>query len=352
MSKSRVIGLDVGTSAVRAAEMEFKGGAGDRGHPTLLRYGEVPLLPGAVQDGEVNQPETVASAIKDLWRQNKFGTRDVIMGVGSRRVIVRELELPFGPMAQLRASLPFQVQELLPMPVEEALLDYYPTGTYEGTTGKMVRGMLVAASKDSVRANIMAAESAGLRPQMVDLNAFALLRALARDEFAEQVIAIVDIGARITTVVISAYGVPRFTRVLSVGGQDVTDAVAGHMEASAAEAEVLKREIGVGFATGPERAAGAAAVAEVTRSLVEAVRNTFVYYASNNPGAGINQALLTGGGSHLPGLGQYLASASRLPTALGEPLRGVRVSQGVQHTLPAHSSMVAVPVGLAYGAAA
>lgn len=351
MSKSRVVGLDIGTSAVRAAEIEFKGGPDGRGHPALLRFGEVPLLPGSVQDGEVNQPEAVATAIRELWQRSKFGTRDVVMGAGSRRVIVRELELPFAPMAQLRSTLPFQVQELLPMPVEEALLDYYPTGTFEGATGKMVRGMLVAASKDSVRANVMAAESAGLRPQMVDLNAFALLRALARDELAHQVIAIVDIGARITTVVISAHGVPRFTRVLSTGGQDVTDAVAGHMEVSAAEAEILKREIGVGFAIEPERAAGAAAVAEVTRNLVEALRNTFVYFASNNPGAGIDQALLTGGGAHLPGLGQYLASASRLPTALGDPLHGVKVTTSVQHTLPAHSSMVAIPVGLAYGAA-
>lgn len=351
MSRSRVIGLDIGTSAVRAAEMEFKGGA-ERSHPTLLRYGEVPLIPGAVQDGEVNQPESVSSAIKELWRRTKFGSRDVIMGVGSRRVIVRELELPFGPMAQLRASLPFQVQDVLPMPIEEALLDYYPTETYSGTTGQIVRGMLVAASRDSVRANIMAAESAGLRPQMVDLNAFALLRAVVREEFADQVVAIVDIGARVTTVVISAYGVPRFTRALSAGGQDVTDAVAGHMGVSGAEAEVLKREIGVGFAVPPERAAGTAAVAEVSRNLVEAVRNTFVYYASNNPGMGINQALLTGGGAHLPGLGQYLASASRLPTALADPLRGVRVAAGVQSALPAHSSVVALPLGLAYGVAA
>ncbi|HZL05235.1 MAG TPA: pilus assembly protein PilM [Coriobacteriia bacterium] len=252
MSKSRVIGLDLGTFAVRAAEIEFKGGSGDTGRPTLLQYGEVRLVPGAVQDGEVNQPETVATALKELWRANNFGTRDVVMGVGSRRVIVRDLELPFGPMAQLRASLPFQVQDLLPMPVEEALLDYFPTEVYESTTGLMVKGMLVAASKDTVRANVMAAESAGLRPQMVDLNAFALLRALAREELAQQVVAVVDIGARITTVVIAARGVPRFTRVLSAGGQDVTDAVAGNMEISSAEAEIRKREIGVGFATAPE----------------------------------------------------------------------------------------------------
>ena len=72
----------------------------------------------------------------------------------------------------------------------------------------------------------------------------------------------------------------------------------------------------------------------------------------DGPGAGIDQALLTGGGGHLPGLGQYLATASRLPIAFGDPLHGIKVSAGVQRTLPAHSSMVALPVGLAFGAVA
>lgn len=351
MSRSRVVGLDVGTSAVRAAEVEFSGGGPGRGHATLARFAQVPLPPGSVQDAEVSQPETVATALKQLWRDGGFGSRDVVLGIGSQRVVVRDLELPFGPMTQLRASLPYQVQELLPMPVEEALLDYYPVASFDGPTGKTVRGLLVAASKDIVRMNVMAAESAGLRPQMVDLNAFALLRALARDELREQVVALVDVGARVTTVVIAAKGVPRFTRVVPSGGQDVTDAVAGHMKVSAAEAELLKREIGVGFAVSPDKATGAAAVAEVTRALVEAVRNTLVYYASNNPGAQVDQVLLSGGGAHLPGLGQYLATASRQPTSFGDPLRNMRVSSSAQSKLPGHNSVIAVAVGLTYGVA-
>jgi len=126
MSRSRVVGLDVGTSAVRAAEVEFSGGGPGRGHATLARFAQVPLPPGSVQDAEVSQPETVATALKQLWRDGGFSSRDVVLGIGSQRVVVRDLELPFGPMTQLRASLPYQVQELLPMPVEEALLDYYP----------------------------------------------------------------------------------------------------------------------------------------------------------------------------------------------------------------------------------
>lgn len=352
MARSRVVGLDIGTSAVRASELEFTGGGPGKGSPKLVRFAQVALPPGAVQDAEVVEPETVATALRQLWRDGGYSTRDVVLGVGSQRVIVRELELPAGPMAQLRASLPFQVQDVLPMPVDEALLDFLPVATVDGAVGPTVRGLLVAASKDSVRTNVMAAESAGLRPQMVDLNAFALVRAIVRGKLAEQVVAIVDVGARVTTVIITAHGSPRFSRVLPSGGQNVTDAVSGHLQVSAAEAEALKREIGVGMAVRPDLAAGAAAVADVTGSLVESVRSTLGFYAANNRTAPIEVLLLTGGGSHLPGLGQFIATAARLPAAFGDPLQGIRVANGVQQRLPGPGSLFAVSLGLGFGVAA
>ena len=351
MAKSHVIGLDIGSTAVRAVELMFSGGPG-KGAATLVRYAELPLPPGAVQDAEVAEPETVASILRELWKVGRFSTRDVIIGVGNPRVVVRDLDLPWMPMAQLRAALPFQVQELLPMPVEDALLDYYPTGESETGTGRTLHGVLVAATRQTVRSNVMAVESAGLRPQMVDLNAFALLRSLARGELADQVVAIVDVGARVTNVIVAARGVPRFARTLPSGGQDVTDAVAGHLSIAALEAEKLKREIGIGFAVPAELSAGANAISEVTRGLVEAVRNTFVYYQGNNPGAGIDVVLLTGGGGHLPGLGQYLSTASRLPVAFGDPLVHVKVAGTATGQLPASGSLMAIPMGLAYGVAA
>lgn len=353
MARSRVVGLDIGTSAVRAAEIAFgAGGPSGTAQPTLQRYGQVPLPVGAVQEGEVAEPETVATAIRQLWREQRFSTKDVVLGVGSQRVIVRELELPWAPMPQLRASLPYQVQDMLPMAADDALLDYFPSGEHSGVAGRTLQGLLVAASRETVRVNVMAAETAGLRPQMVDLNAFALLRSVARGEHAQTVVALVDIGARMTNVVIVANGVPRFTRTLASGGQDVTDALAGHLGLPVPEAERLKREIGVGYPVSPDLAAGAAAVADVTRSVVESIRNTFVYYSGNNPGARIELAVLTGGGVHLPGLGQYLATESRLPISFGDPLAGLKVSAAAQEQLPESSSLVALPVGLAYGVAA
>jgi type IV pilus assembly protein PilM len=354
VASTRVIGLDIGTTAVRAAELEFgSGGPTGKGGATLLRYGQVPLPMGAVRDGEAIQPETVATALRQLWLQQKFSSRDVVIGVGNQRVLVRELDLPWMPLPQLKASLPFQVQELLPMSTDEALLDYFPTSEFDGPNGRTVQGMLVAAQRDTVSANVLAAEGAGLHPTMVDLNAFALLRSVARGDLAQRIVALVDIGASVTNVVIAVHGVPRLIRTLPSGGQNVTNAVAAALGIAAPEAEMLKREIGVGFAVGPEQAVAAEAISTVARTLVEAVRNTFVYYSGNNPGAAIEIAVMTGGGSHLPGLGQYLSSAGRLPVTLGDPLAGLRMGKSMPRgALAGLESLVALPIGLAYGVAA
>ena len=227
MGKSRVIGLDIGTTHVRAAEIEFgSDGPQGKGQPELVRYGQVVLPHGAVRDSEVAEAQTVASALRQLWAEAKFSRKDVVIGVGNQRVLVRDLDLPSMPLPQLRAALPFQVQDMIPVAVEDALLDYYPTTSTVGPNGPLVRGLLVAATKETVLANTRAVELAGLRPVMVDLNAFALARVQARGAWSEGVFAFIDIGARVTNLVIVARGVPRFVRILASGGQDVTDAVA------------------------------------------------------------------------------------------------------------------------------
>ena len=147
----------------------------------------------------------------------------------------------------------------------------------------MIRGMLVAAQRATVSANVVAAESAGLRPRMVDLNAFALLRALARGELARGTSAFVDIGASITTVTICVDGSPRLVRSLPSGGHNVTGAVASLLKIAPADAEGLKREIGIGYSVAPEHADAAEAISTVTRALVESIRNTLAYYVSNQP---------------------------------------------------------------------
>lgn len=343
MARSRVVGLDIGTTMVRAAEVVQEGRSG---RATLTAYGEVALPPGAVEDAAVVSVPTVSGAIKQLWHEGKFSTKDVVMGIGSSTTAVREIDVPSLPMNQLRLSLPFQVQEMLPMPVDEAILDFYPGAQFDGAQGRMVRGLLVAATKRAVGANVEAAERAGLRPQVVDLNALALLRSAKVTQRTEPVVATVDIGGSITTVAISDRGVPRLVRVITLGGRDVTTAIARQLKMSGAEAEGLKKQIGASAQIPAEWQLAVEAINEVNRSLVESIRNTFVYHQSNNPGAGIDKVVLTGGGAQLAGLPQLLSNSARIAVTFGDPLAGMTIGDKARRHVTAPLTM-AVAVGLA-----
>lgn len=349
MAKKRVVGLDIGTTAVRAAEIEFGSGGS-----TLVRFAEVPLPLNVIRDGEVAEQGVVAGALKQLWTAGSFASKEVIIGVGNQRVAVRELTLPWMPMSDLRKSLSYQVQDILPMATDDALLDFFPTNEFTAPEGRMLDGLLVAASKDTVAANVLAVESAGLRPVMVDLNAFAILRGMTRGQLANQTVALVDVGARITNVVISSAGIPRFVRALPSGGQDITDAVARALGVSNNDAEQIKREIGVASNVRPEYAEAAESIAHITQNVMESIRNTFSYFASSSQGRRIERVALTGGGAGLPGLGQLLASTTSTNVILGDPLETFTVarSAGGRANFKGSESRMVLPIGLAMGVAA
>lgn len=342
-----VIGLDIGSTHVTAAELAFSAKAHvEFGAGTLVRVMTVPLASGIAGDGDVFDLRALASALKVLWSRGGFSQKRVVLGVGNQRTVAREMSLPEMSIDDIRRSLPFQVEDQMPMPVSEALLDFFPTGTVDGASGPLVRGMMVAAPSQSISNMVRAVELAGLRPICVDLTAFALHRALVHGDVMNQTIALVDVGARSTTIVVSAKGQPRLVRTLPSGGQDATDAVSSAMSVPVGDAEAIKREVGVGVAVRKERTAAAEAVAQATRALVEAVRNTFVYYSGDNPGGAIQHVLLTGGGGQLMGFGQYLASASRLPVTFGDGLSRVRTSKGAK-VGPGDGPFLATAVGLA-----
>jgi len=352
VAASRVIGLDIGSTMVRAAEMEFGKGTDMDRPSTLVRYAEAPLPAGAVRDGEVAQAEVVSTTLRQLWAKAKFGTKDVVIGVGNQRVLVREFDLPWLPDNQIKQALPFHVQGVLPMSTDDALLDFLPISEFEGRSGRTLKGMLVAAQRDTVNANVLAVVGAGLRPTMVDLNAFALLRSVCRGELAHRTVAVVDVGANLTHVVVSQGGIPRLARTLPAGGQAVTDAVSAAVGIGRPEAEDAKRTLGIGYNGSGDATVAAHAVNEAAQKLLEAVRGTIGFYSNSNRQAPVEAVLLTGGGADLPGFGQYLATLVRLPVQVADVLVGVRVRKGSLPLISGGASVAALPIGLAYGVAA
>lgn len=350
------IGLDIGSSTVRAVQIA----PSRRGHATLERVGQVPLAPGAVRDGEVVEPDLVATAVRELWNVGGFKGRRVALGVSNQQVVVRQVDLPYLPDKELRQSLPFQVDDAIPIPVEQALLDFHPLETLSGDDGRMLsRILLVAAQREMVQRLIEAVTRARLEPVMVDLDAFAMLRSLAPessrallDEPAGELL--VDLGSVVTNLVVHAHGVPRFVRILLLGGDAITDELQQTMALGREEAERRKIELGL---VEPvrllEAEQDARIVAERAGRFIDEVRGSLDYYAAQPDAVPVRRVVLTGGGSRLRGLAERLADTLGIPVERGHPMQELRIGAvGLRHEeLVALEPDLAVAIGLALAAA-
>ncbi|SEM88146.1 type IV pilus assembly protein PilM [Cryobacterium sp. TMT1-3] len=339
-----VVGIDIGRASLRAVELADA----SREQPTIVRFHEEALPDGAVGRGEVLEPNTVASQLKRLWAGGKFTSKNVVIGMGNHRVVARDLTVPAQPMRSIREALPFQVQDLLSVPVSEALLDFYPIKAMpgDGQSGPQLNGLLIAAVKDVVLRNVRAVQLAGLNPVAVDLIPFALSRAIRRGGPTDDVVAQIDVGAGTTSVVITAAGVPQFVRLIPAGGDDLTQALTAHLDLPADQAEALKRASGIGLG-GPLTAStvdaggsvdtaadGAAATAalvihEGVSELLASLRNTVNYFIHTRSDLPVTRIVLTGGGARLGGFAAQLADLTRLPVVPPNPTGGLAVGKGV-----------------------
>ncbi|WP_159449234.1 type IV pilus assembly protein PilM [Demequina sp. NBRC 110055] len=347
------MGIDIGETALRIAALEFRGGADPRSGATLNALIERPVPAGVIRAGEIEEPATFSVLLKDAYGALKLKPRSVVAAVGHPSVMMREVTVPSQQMDKVRSSLAFHVSDSLPMAIEDAQLDFFPTAEFESDQGPMLRGMLAAAPREVVRDLIAGLDGARLQPQIIDHKAFGLWRTACTAELMSEVIAIVDVGAATTTVIISQAGSVRLVRVLGSGGAQATAAVQSAYKGSAVDAEDLKRKAGMSPSPVPEYKAAADAVNQAMTPLIESIRNTLVYFASSNPGGAVQRMILSGGAAYLHGFGQTLSSATRLPIALSDPFAVLTLGKRVNaESIAGREAEFATVIGLAMGGAA
>ncbi len=337
------IGLDIGSTAVRAVEMT--------GSPlTVVRASQVALPPGAVESAEVRDPIAVSEALVRLWSEGGFKGRQVWLGVGNQRVVVREVSLPYLPENEMRSSLGFQVQEFIPMPVDEAILDYHVIGEFEQDERRMIRMLLVAAQRSMVDQVVRAVGAAKLEPLGIDLVPFALVRSVGANddplalESGNIEEAIVDIGAHVTNIVVHDRGETKFVRILPSGGRDVTVAIARSAGVEDDVAERLKRGSAVEDAPPPQQVRQPAL--QRAAAFVDEVRSSLEFYSAQSKSVRIGKVLVTGGGSRLEGLFDLLRQRIPVPVEPGAVFNHVP-NQLESEDVSAAEPLLAVAVGLA-----
>ncbi len=343
-----VVGIDIGAHSLRAVEVANAAGA----RPTVVKFAEIPLS-GVTRAGEVSDQAGLTAALKQLWRDEKFTSKRVMLGIGSARVFARDVELPQMTPAQLKVSLQYHVQDVLPMPASEAVMDFVQLGEAVGTSGPVVTGLLVAAPKVSVLALVNAVRGAGLVPLGVDLVAFALARVQLRATNIRGAVAFVDIGAGTTNVVIAVDGVPVFVRLVPMGGDDITRALVRRLETTEIAAESTKREMGfrqVPPGATPDQKAAGETINQIAGELLTSIRSTLQYYMSNNPGHQLSGIVLSGGGSKLDGLSVGLREYTQLDVSFVDASKTIDQRKGTRETRPQEWEPMTVALGLALGA--
>lgn len=342
-----LVGLDIGTSAVRAAEIKL--GA----PPVLDRFAQLTVPPGSVSNGEIADADAVVAVLKELWRRGEFRSKRVAMALANQAVVVRQVEVPEMEDADLRSALPYQVQDYIPMPIEETYLDSLVLDRFVGPEGApMMRVLAVAAQRTMVDAFIQVVQAAGLQPEVIDVSPLAVTRALTDPSLTaaegSEAEAIVDVGGGITNLVVQERGLPRFVRILNAGGNDITAALVSELGLSPEEAE--ERKIATGLQPeGFDIPAGAATVIEArARAFIDDIRRSLEYYSSQ-PGSGrIGRVLLAGGGAQLLRFAERLASAIRIPVEHASALS--RVAVGELHLDEQQLQQVGIVAAVAVGA--
>jgi type IV pilus assembly protein PilM len=173
--KATVVGLDVEAGSVAAAEISHNG------RPRLGRTGIAPLAPGVTREGEISDPEALGTVLKELFTQQKL-PKEVRVGVANQRVVVRTLRMPLiEDRSELETAIRFQAVDHVPMPIEQAVLDWQVVAQGVGEGGRQMDVVVVAARRDMVAALVESLRHGGLKPVGIDLAAFGMIRALARE---------------------------------------------------------------------------------------------------------------------------------------------------------------------------
>jgi type IV pilus assembly protein PilM len=255
-SGADVVGLDIQPGVVAAVQARVNGSI------VAERAAILPLPSDTVREGEVVDEDALVETLRELFGDSRLSKR-VRLGVANQRTVLRTLDLPpVTDRKELDAAVRFQAQDQVPMPLGNAVLDFHPLGVLDTPAGPRQRVVLVAAQRDMVERLLAAARRAGLRPEGIDLSAFALIRSLYRsdEEHAGRVLYLNVDG--LTNLAIAEGSICRFTRVVGGGLEGMAVELAERRGIALAEARELLFAADIdAFADGDT---GAAAPADVS----------------------------------------------------------------------------------------
>ena len=344
-----LVGLDIGSSAVKAVELKPSG----KGYK-VTAFGAESVPPDSIVDGAIIDGAAVADAIRRLFESRKIQTKDVAASLSGNAVIVKKITLPVMTPTELAESIYWEAEQYIPFDIQDVNLDYQIVDAGDAAAGKATMDvLLVAAKKDKIADYTGVIAQAGRTAVVVDVDAFALQNAFEVNYGIEpgQVVVLLNAGASATNINILQGEQSVFTRDISIGGNAYTEALQKELNLPFEQADQLKRGETVDGVTFEDARPVLRAVSD---NVMLEIQKTFDFFKATAASDRIDRIIVSGGASRAEGFLEMLTERFAAPVELFDPFRRVALdarrfqSEGVADVAPT----AAVAVGLALRRAA
>ena len=343
--KQDFVGVKVGASQIAAAQVHNNGGS------KLVKLAREPLEPGVVVGGEVKDIAALGRALDEFFKKHELPRKGVRLGIGTNRVGVRVLDVEgIDDEKQLANAVTFKAHEALSIPMDQAVMDYHVVGSHEAPGGGVVhRVILAAAYREPIDQFTAAFDAAEIQLEAIDVEAFALLRAVApqvahADDERTAVVALA-LGHDRTTLAISDGKVCDFTRVLEWGGGRLDTAIARELGVTSEEAAEVKLDLSLNSddpATARVRNTVKHELTTLARELVASLQ----FYQAQPDSLALSEILVTGGTTPMPGFVEELERLVRARVRPADPLSAVQADANFSARNDLASLTIAIGLGV------
>jgi type IV pilus assembly protein PilM len=338
-----VVGLDIGSSAVKAIEMKPSG----KGY-RVSAFGIEPVPPDSIVDGAIIDAGAVAESIRRLFENKAFKSKDVAASLSGNAVIVKKISLPMMTAAELDESIYWEAEQYIPFDIQDVNLDYQILDRAGSDAEGTMDVLLVAAKKEKIADYTGVIAQAGRVPVVMDVDAFALQNAYEVNYGFEpgEVVVLLNAGASAININIISGGQSVFTRDVSIGGNAYTEAVQRELNLPFDSAEMLKRGAPIDGATFED---ARPVLRAMTDNVLLEVQKTFDFFKATASSDRIDRIMLSGGASRVEGFAEMLQDRFGTPVEDFDPFRRLtldarRLTADLRETV---GPTAAVAVGLA-----
>jgi type IV pilus assembly protein PilM len=313
-----LVGLDIGSSAVKAVELKPSG----KGYK-VTAFGSEVVPPDSIVEGAIIDGGAVADAIRRLFESGKISTKEVAASLSGNAVIVKKITLPVMTEAELGESIYWEAEQYIPFDIQDVNLDYQIVEPGDAANGKpTMEVLLVAAKKDKIADYTGVISQAGRTAVIVDVDAFALQNAYEVNYGFEpgQVVVLLNAGASATNINILLGDQSIFTRDISIGGNAYTEALQRELSLPFEQADALKRGEPVDGATYED---ARPVLRAVTENVMLEIQKTFDFFKTTAAADRIDRIVVSGGAARAEGFLEMLGERFDAPVELFDPFKKV-----------------------------